>query len=97
MKPAPGASIYEAVPDRVAVGFSKSGVKDLVRELHGNGQEVVIASDRNALPEMLALGKELGIAVFARQSHTMTSTTWLLLCMSTMQPRMKSVRRSRPF
>ncbi|TXH14108.1 MAG: DUF3987 domain-containing protein [Hyphomicrobiaceae bacterium] len=62
---ATGASIYEAVPDRVAVGFSKSGVKDLVRELHGNGQEVVIASDRNALPEMLALGKELGIAVFA--------------------------------
>lgn len=40
---ATGASIYEAVPDRVAVGFSKSGVKDLVRELHGNGQEVAIA------------------------------------------------------
>jgi len=62
---ATGASIYEAIPDRVAVGFSKSGVIDLVRELHGNGQEVAIASDRNALPEMLALGLELGIPVYA--------------------------------
>lgn len=62
---ATGASIYEAVPDRVAVGFSKSGVIDLVRELHSNGQEVVIAADRNALVEMLALGEELGVAVYA--------------------------------
>lgn len=62
---ATGASIYEAVPDRVAVGFSKHGVIDLVRELHGNGQQVAIASDRNALPEMLALGKELGVPVYA--------------------------------
>ena len=62
---ATGASIYEAVPDRVAVGFSKMGVIDLVRELHGNGRHVVIASDRNALPEMLALGKELGVPVYA--------------------------------
>lgn len=62
---ATGASIYEAIPDRVAVGFSKMGVIDLVRELHGNGQQVVIASDRNALPEMLALGKELGVPVYA--------------------------------
>lgn len=62
---ATGASIYEAVPDRVAVGFSKSGVIDLVRELHGKGQQVAIASDRNALPEMLKLGKELAIPVYA--------------------------------
>jgi len=62
---ATGASIYEAIPDRVAVGFSKYGVIDLVRELHGNGQDVAIASDRNALPEMLALGRELGIPVYA--------------------------------
>lgn len=62
---ATGASIYEAVPDRVAVGFSKSGVIDLVRELHANGQQVAIASDRNALPEMLELGQELGVPVYA--------------------------------
>lgn len=62
---ATGASIYEAVPDRVAVGFSKSGVIDLVRELHENGQEVAIASDRNALPEMIALSQELGVPVYA--------------------------------
>lgn len=62
---ATGASIYEAIPDRVAVGFSKTGVIDLVRELHGNGQEVAIAADRNALVEMLALGEELGIPVYA--------------------------------
>ncbi len=62
---ATGASIYEAVPDRVAVGFSKHGVIDLVRELHANGQDVAIASDRNALPEMLALGRELGVPVYA--------------------------------
>lgn len=62
---ATGASIYEAVPDRVAVGFSKYGCIDLIRELHSNGQQVVIASDRNALVEMLKLGKELGVPVFA--------------------------------
>lgn len=62
---ATGASIYEAIPDRVAVGYSKSGVIDLVRELHANGQQVAIASDRNALAEMLALGKELGVPVYA--------------------------------
>lgn len=62
---ATGASIYEAVPDRVVVGFSKYGCIDLIRELHGNGQEVAIAADRNALAEMLKLGKELGIPVYA--------------------------------
>lgn len=62
---ATGASIYEAVPDRVAVGFSKTGCIDLIRELHGKGQDVAIASDRNALPAMLKLGEELGIPVYA--------------------------------
>lgn len=62
---ATGASIFEAVLDRVAVAFSKTGVIDLVRELHANGQEVAIASDRNALAAMLALASELGVAVYA--------------------------------
>lgn len=62
---ATGASIFEAVLDRVAVAFSKTGVIDLVRELHANGQEVAIAADRNALAAMLALASELGVAVYA--------------------------------
>lgn len=62
---ATGASIYEDIPDRVAVGFSKFGMIDLVRELVENGNQVAIASDRNALPEMLALGAELGVPVYA--------------------------------
>lgn len=57
-------SIYQAMPDRVMVAFSKHGVIDRVRELHGNGQDVVIASDRNALADMLALGEELGVPVY---------------------------------
>lgn len=62
---ATGASIYEAVPDRVVVAFSKGGMFDIIRELHGHGQKVAIASDRNALPEMLKLGQELGVPVYA--------------------------------
>lgn len=58
-------SIYQAMPDRVQVGFSKYGVIDRVRELHANGQSVAIASDRNALGVMLELGKELGVSVYA--------------------------------
>lgn len=62
---ATGASIHEAIPDRVTVAFSKHGVMDMVRRLHAKGQDVAIASDRNALPEMLELGKELGVPVYA--------------------------------
>lgn len=62
---ATGASIHEAIPDRVTVAFSKHGVIDMVRELHARGQGVAIASDRNAIDEMLALGKELGVPVYA--------------------------------
>lgn len=58
-------SIYQAMPDRVMVAFSKHGVMDRVRELHEQGQDVVIASDRSALPEMLELGRELGVPVYA--------------------------------
>lgn len=62
---ATAASIYDAIPDRIVVAFSKSGVIDIVRELHGRGQEVVIASDRNALEAMLELSEELGVPVYA--------------------------------
>lgn len=62
---ATAASIYEAKPDRVVVGFSKSGVIKLARELHALGQDVVIATDRNAIGEVLELSAELGIPVYA--------------------------------
>lgn len=58
-------SISQAMPDCVRIGFSKSGVIDMVRELHENGQSVAIAADRNALVAMLELGKELGVPVYA--------------------------------
>lgn len=58
-------SVHDAIPDQAQVGFSKSGVIDRVRELHANGQDVVIAADRNALADMLALGEELGVPVYA--------------------------------
>lgn len=62
---ATAASIYDAIPDRIVVAFSKSGVIDMAREMHARGQSVAIAADRNALDAMLELGDELSIPVYA--------------------------------
>lgn len=58
------------------------GVIDLVRELHGNGRQVVIASDRNALPEMLALGKERCSGIRHHPILMTISTICLWTCMT---------------
>lgn len=61
---ATGASIFEAIPDRVCVAFSSAGVKDIARELVADGHTVAIAADNKALADMIVLGAELGIPVF---------------------------------
>ena len=61
---ATGASIFEAIPDRVCVAYSISGVKDLARELVADGHDVAIAADRKGLADILALGAELNVPVF---------------------------------
>jgi len=62
---ATGASIYQATMDRVCVAFSKNGVADIARELHGAGMDVAIAADRKGLADVIRIGQELGIPVFA--------------------------------
>lgn len=62
---ATGASIYESIPDRVCVAFSKDGVKAMAREFAEAGIPFAIASDRNAIADMLAIGAELQVPVFA--------------------------------
>lgn len=62
---ATGASIYQATPERVCVAFSKAGVADIARELHAAGITIAIAADRTGIKDMLALGQELGVPVYA--------------------------------
>ena len=62
---ATGASIHESIPDRVCVAFSKDGVKAMAREFAEAGIPFAIAADRNAIDDMLAIGAELQVPVFA--------------------------------
>lgn len=61
---ATGASLFEALHDRVTVAFSLGNMRNIIRELHASGAEVVIAADRKGVTDMCALGDELGIPVF---------------------------------
>jgi len=62
---ATGASIYEAVPDKVCIAFSAGQVENIAREMIAAGVGVVIAADRKGLSAMEQLGAELGVPVIA--------------------------------
>lgn len=62
---ATGASIYEAMPDKVCVAFSQGQVENIAREMIAAGMGVVIAADRKGLSAMEKLGAELGVPVIA--------------------------------
>jgi len=61
---ATAASIYESVADRVCVAFSANGVKEMAREFADAGLPFVIAADRKAAADMIALGRELLAPVY---------------------------------
>lgn len=65
---ATGASIHDAVPEQVCVAFSKDGVKDIARELHGAGVAVVIAAEIKGGDEYAALAKELDVPIATPES-----------------------------
>jgi phage/plasmid primase-like uncharacterized protein len=62
---ATGQSLYEARADQVCVAFAKSNVSVIARELAAAGVHIIIAADIDALDEMNALGRELGVPVIA--------------------------------
>lgn len=62
---ATGASIYEAMADKVCIAFSQGQVENIAREMIAAGVAVVIAADRKGLSAMEKLGAELGVPVIA--------------------------------
>ena len=60
---ATGASIYEAVPDQVAVTYSKGNMRVVAKELAEANIPIVLATDVNAADEMRALAAELDCPV----------------------------------